>query len=674
MATFIVTDPQTGKKLRLTGDSPPTEQELEQIFASQAPQEAAQPVQQQVAPVAQRPEQPQIEQPPQQTPFLDKPPPLQVEGATEAALSLGTSFVAEPLAGLAGIAGSLLPGEPGQGAEFVEKTREALTFQPRSEAGQQLLGGAGELLSKDIPFTETSIPEGFQTIEKTLGDAAFGLSEDPQIASALAAAATTAPTAALEALGIVGLNKIRGPRKITGIPDSVDQSLKTRGIDVEKLPDADIKQIKKEVGEVLKANKERITQLEQAGLQPTRAQVTRSADDFQRQQELTKTDTPVRQALEEQEGLLANQFDESVAGTGGEAVTSGSSVSDVIINRSTKLDNEISQLYKEARDLAPGEKNVKPDKLGALLKSRAKSDSATNGLISSVVGEMETQGILDGFKVVGKVDVDTAENLRKFINTHFNSTTDFGRGILRDMKEALDEDVFKNAGKDVFGKARKAKSDFEKSLNRAKVSKFDSRNKNLVRDILENKIDPDDLAQKITQSKSFRSEDLKQVKDFLTQDPPGRNAFNDLRAEVMQSIKEKAFIGPEDAAGNKALSRNALEKVLSTVGESRLKVLFNEAERKFLDTMVNVSKIREPVRGTALGQGPSAQAIKALERNIVRNPLISEIFKGLTETITEGRRSKAALTLPPTTANVRTTLRTVPSAIGTAAPVLITRD
>ena len=37
MAQFIVTDPETGLKLRLTGDSPPTEAELEQIFAGQAP-------------------------------------------------------------------------------------------------------------------------------------------------------------------------------------------------------------------------------------------------------------------------------------------------------------------------------------------------------------------------------------------------------------------------------------------------------------------------------------------------------------------------------------------------------------------------------------------------------------------------------------------------------------
>ena len=46
MPVYKVTDPTTGQVLRLTGDTPPTEQELEQIFASQAPQ--------------QRPERPQV--------------------------------------------------------------------------------------------------------------------------------------------------------------------------------------------------------------------------------------------------------------------------------------------------------------------------------------------------------------------------------------------------------------------------------------------------------------------------------------------------------------------------------------------------------------------------------------------------------------------------------------
>jgi len=40
MPTYKVTDPSTGKTLRLTGDSPPSETELNQIFSSiNAPKE-----------------------------------------------------------------------------------------------------------------------------------------------------------------------------------------------------------------------------------------------------------------------------------------------------------------------------------------------------------------------------------------------------------------------------------------------------------------------------------------------------------------------------------------------------------------------------------------------------------------------------------------------------------
>lgn len=37
MPTYITTNPQMGKKLKLTGDSPPTEQDLEEIFGRVIP-------------------------------------------------------------------------------------------------------------------------------------------------------------------------------------------------------------------------------------------------------------------------------------------------------------------------------------------------------------------------------------------------------------------------------------------------------------------------------------------------------------------------------------------------------------------------------------------------------------------------------------------------------------
>ena len=98
-----------------------------------------------------------------------------------------------------------------------------------------------------------------------------------------------------------------------------------------------------------------------------------------------------------------------------------------------------------------------------------------------------------------------------------------------------------------------------------------------------------------------------------------------MRAEVLHTIKTKSFIGPEDAAGNKALSRDKLEKALAAIGDGKLKVLFNPQERKFLNDMVQVTKLREPVRGTALGRGPSAQAVARLEQKLKDIPLLGSL-------------------------------------------------
>jgi hypothetical protein len=54
----------------------------------------------------------------------------------DTALSIGSGTLAAPLSGLAGIAGSVLPGPAGQGADWVNKTQEALTYEPRTDVGK----------------------------------------------------------------------------------------------------------------------------------------------------------------------------------------------------------------------------------------------------------------------------------------------------------------------------------------------------------------------------------------------------------------------------------------------------------------------------------------------------------------------------------------------------------
>jgi len=410
----------------------------------------------------------------------------------------------------------------------------------------------------------------------------------------------------------------------SGLPTKdLQEALDESGITLADLNQQAQQQLLEQPAGVLPEQAARAAQFEQLGVTPTRAQITREAADFQAQQEAAKTSGLVRGALEQQEGLLVNRFDEAVAGTGGQPVTSGSPVIDKVVNLSTELDNQISDLYKVAREVAPEAQNVKMDRLGKSLRESAPSNTITGGLIKAIKGELQQRGIMDDkFKIVGKVDVETAEEVRKVINSFFNSTTDIGRKKIRDFKSALDDDVLSVAGEDVFNQARKAKADFEKKLSRAKVSKFDSRKANLVRDVLENKINPDDFVDSVVNSKKWRASDLEQLKQFSTDGGSDLAPWGDLRAEVLDSIKIKSFIGPEDAAGNKALSRAALQRSIDKIGTEKLKVIFEPEELKFLRDLMNVAKLKEPVRGTALGKGPSAQAIKSLEDRAKGLPLV----------------------------------------------------
>ena len=78
----------------------------------------------------------------------------QVLGGLESAAALASGVVAEPLAGIAGLATALNPfAEEGAGGQRVEQVREALTYEPRlpgAQAALQTVGGAVEPVAKSL--------------------------------------------------------------------------------------------------------------------------------------------------------------------------------------------------------------------------------------------------------------------------------------------------------------------------------------------------------------------------------------------------------------------------------------------------------------------------------------------------------------------------------------------
>ncbi|WP_020208288.1 hypothetical protein [Gilvimarinus chinensis] len=110
------------------------------------------------------------------------------KGSREAALTMASGMIAEPVAGLAGIGAAVMPGGK-TGGEMVESVRDAMTYQPRSEAGQEYVGKMADELA---PVTDA-----IAGVEQASGD--FGYDQAGPIGGAVG---TAAPTAAMELAGL----------------------------------------------------------------------------------------------------------------------------------------------------------------------------------------------------------------------------------------------------------------------------------------------------------------------------------------------------------------------------------------------------------------------------------------------------------------------------------------
>lgn len=112
-------------------------------------------------------------------------------GGAETAASVVSGALAEPVAGIAGVAQALNPfASEGAGARAVEGVRDALRYQPQTQTGQQYAQNTGGFVAP--------VANAISGAENWLGDTAYDMTGSP----AVAAAAKAAPTAMMELLGI----------------------------------------------------------------------------------------------------------------------------------------------------------------------------------------------------------------------------------------------------------------------------------------------------------------------------------------------------------------------------------------------------------------------------------------------------------------------------------------
>ena len=111
----------------------------------------------------------------------------EVAGLGETAWHVGTGMLSSAAGGLAGLAGTALPGPPGQGAKWSQAIQEAGTYQPRTEAGKrdtELVGSnynplnwapnageyvGGQLAEHGMPLAGTAVTTAGAAVPMLLG-------------------------------------------------------------------------------------------------------------------------------------------------------------------------------------------------------------------------------------------------------------------------------------------------------------------------------------------------------------------------------------------------------------------------------------------------------------------------------------------------------------------------
>lgn len=370
--------------------------------------------------------------------------------------TIATGMVAEPIAGIAGLvqgagnslAGLLPPGMAGQTspAERVAQTRQALTAQPKTQAGQDSLKTIGDFMAP--------VSEAMQAAESGLGDAAFGATGSPLAA----AAASTVPAALLESLALGGGRAVRGARGVSERPlisesgqpsPEMTIALRRAGISIDELPPGAVNALRTFTTARRPEDALRAAQFEQAGVSPMRSNITQDFAQSAQEQRLLATTDPRSDAVRRRALKQSKEFETSARGeaeAAGDADLAGASVKGALTGRQKALNKEKRRAYKQYAETNP-EVSAMPLDSKAIRESLLPDDVLDDLAIQAGEGMIER---LDSLLVKYGINADpdaVAAFLKGKTRNKANKITQLTVGNLDSFRKAVN------------GLARESKSD-----------------------------------------------------------------------------------------------------------------------------------------------------------------------------------------------------------------------
>ncbi len=568
--------------------------------------------------------------------LLQVPKDLGGPGYAEAALNAASGIGAGIIGGWRGLATLATGGSVDEAAKAVEQEMQDRTYQPVTPVGQK----ATALLAS--PVNPMNWPA---MLGKKAGDATLEATDSPGAATAVESALTAAPLLLLRGGKAPSMTKAPNPSVAEALRPQVTEAppqtlppvtpelpayiRKAEGTPPAQVAAAEPAQAANSVfvdegpkvgGFPLPVQDSRAQVLSRIGLDKARqsaisGDVLNGASDFQ----TTKFNEPAGEAAKAQfaaeRNALTNHAESIVRDTGGSLgmdeeslQTRGQTVAKPFDDLRTWFEEAKRGLYAEANKRAEGAPLVVPENINKLMADPDFEQTLIAKGQSPLYGAIQTQ-----FKRFAElnpegVTVANAEKFRKWLNTTWtpeNSAT-LGR-----VKAALDEDVFKSAGADVYAQGRQMhileKQTLDNPKGAAKLLDFDPQTP-INRTTAFNKI-PDTLTRLSPDQFGHILDTLKNMPAELK--PQADAALAEIKAHVANKLLD---------VGNKHQTQWNAPGVTKYLNDNsaKLKMLFGD-DPAMMGKISDLQQAGNILRVEGSYPGAAAQASNAMKRGTASN-------------------------------------------------------
>lgn len=507
----------------------------------------------------------------------------QLIGAGETALTLATGATGGAVGMLGGavkgIAQSVADGTFGtqtgvrQAEQAAAEGMSALTYQPRTYAGQQQAAAVGELAAVAVPATGLTAELGAMA----RGAGAAGGAARDLTAGTVQRIRTAAPAIA-----------DRVQRTLTRNPEPATPTPGTRGS--AGAAGTDMSTQRRQVAD-------------QVGVKLTAGQATRDQQQLRFELETAKGEhgTAFRNRYSEQNEQLGKHFDNLVDMTGKETADllgTGRSVDKALRDKASRDKAEIRIAYKNAEKAGEMEAPVQLDDLVAHLNESA-PDAATAPVLNVARQRALQLGLAtegpDGQLVAAPITLKTAETMRQAIGraTNFEPTNIRQSTIIKGLIDTGTE----GAGGQAYKAARRMRENYAKQYeDRAVVASLLNNKKGMA----DRKVALADVFEHSILNAS--REDISHVRRVLTahgSDAPaeirqaGIQAWNDLKGETITWIKDQAFANTAtDQRGNVILSVPKLDRAIKKLdADGRLDLILGKQSAQHMRDLNDLAKV-----------------------------------------------------------------------------------